>query len=94
MSINDKISDFLSYWCMSKCPYKNYSIFKDDDPVDVNFDDCDIECVCPKCGEKFEETVDSSDIDYTLSDRYDFPDKYCECCQVEKFVEELKYELS
>lgn len=94
MTVGDKVSDFLSYWCRCKCPYKNCSIFEDDNPVEVDVDDCRVECTCPKCGEEFNETVDGSDIDYTVSDKYGFPEKYCECCQIEKFVEELKYELS
>lgn len=93
MTVSNKISEFMDYWCKFKCPYKNYPIFKDDKPIDVDISDYRGEFTCPKCGEEFRETIDSWDIDYEISDRYDFPDKYCECCQVEKFVEALCLEL-
>lgn len=70
MTVGDKVSDFLSYWCRCKCPYRDVEIFNDE-PVTVDIDDYDIDCVCPKCGEEFRETVDGNDMNYEL-DSYNF----------------------
>lgn len=93
MTVGDKVSNFLSYWCRYKCPHKDCKVVEDDVPVDVYVENYRAECTCPKCGEEFIEIIDGSDIDYEVDGKYELPEKYCECCQVEKFVEELKYEL-
>lgn len=94
MTIGNKISDFISYWCKFKCPYRDVKIIDENDPVDVCVEDYKADCVCPKCGEEFTQTIDGTEIDYETDI---FPaqglESYCEYCQVKKFAEELKFEL-
>ena len=91
MIVGDKISEFMTYWCKFKCPYRGKDIFNDD-PMTVDVDDYDLDCTCPKCGEEFRDPIYGTDINYEF-DSYNFPDKYCECCQVKEFVEALRFEL-
>ena len=94
MTVNDKISGFVSYWCRTKCPYRSIKVMDENDPVEICIEDYKSDCVFPRCGEEFTQIIDGSEIDYQVNI---FPaqelESYCEYCQVEKFVEELNYEL-
>jgi hypothetical protein len=88
-----RLEDFKEYFCRNRCQFNGVKCIEDEDikyDVFVNY----VDCVCPDCGKSFKEyDVDDCDIDYDVDEYFDVPSNYCDVCQVNLFVEQLKYEL-